>query len=128
MPQCNDGPSQTEEQAVDDESLLKRLSSPNGASCIGYGSLITATNIIGALADHRLPSDVQDAPAVLEKFRKRRFVTASNTSDGLAFRGLIAQEEETISPELIGNLGDYLSQLRWHGGRGSSGSQGNFLN
>ena len=65
------------------------------------GNVVNANNSYGAISDERLKEDIAPAPAVLDKFRDRQFVTYRLKSGGETTRGVIAQAEQAISPELV---------------------------
>lgn len=65
------------------------------------GAMVNQTNSYGAISDERLKEDIAPAPAVLDKFRDRQFVTYRLKSGGETTRGVIAQAEQAISPELV---------------------------
>lgn len=65
------------------------------------GNVVNANNSYGAISDERLKEDIAPAPAVLDKFRARQFVTYRLKSGGETTRGVIAQAEQAISPELV---------------------------
>lgn len=66
------------------------------------GDVVNHDNSYGAISDINKKTDVADAPAVLDKFRQRHFVTYRlKDGDGKLLRGVIAQEEGNVSPELV---------------------------
>jgi hypothetical protein len=65
------------------------------------GDVVNLNNSYGAISDERLKDDIAPAPAVLDKFRARQFVTYRLKTGGKTMRGVIAQAEQAISPELV---------------------------
>lgn len=75
------------------------------------GNLVNNNNSYGGISDERLKENVVSATSVLSNFRNRKFVHYNliNDPEKSVMRGVIAQSEQNISPELVTDCGDYLS-------------------
>lgn len=86
------------------DALYWNNNSADRMKLTGGGQLYTTTGTISSLSDVRYKENIEDAPNYLDKLssvRVRKFSFKEQNSDKPTYIGVIAQELETILPEMV---------------------------
>lgn len=82
-----------------------------GASVVRWATNVagdfTAAGNVTAYSDERLKKDIRTIPNALDSVNRMRGVLFTRNDTGLPGSGVIAQEQELVTPELIVDIGDY---------------------